>query len=453
MINQQTPNQGQRGKREKWISLFLTRLGLIFILLFWVSAIGSVFGAENPKKTPPSQRPPAFLKLSLDDALALFLKQNLDLLIVKYGIDSAKGRTITAGLFPNPTLSINTLTAYTQKCTFERCGGIMPVLTQLFEVAGKRGFRIESAGYGTKSSEAMFEDTVRKLRFAVKDAYYRVQVGRAHLKVDKKTYDRISRLLKGNTIPRIHDMDERDKIRFRILSVQAQAQVIHDIQDVDAATADLRVLLGLHPVTELELTTALEYYRVDPHRPQLLKFAENRPDIVAKRLVFSRRKAEFRLAKSISIPDVTVDLGYLVQGPMGPDNQQQWTFNVGIPLPIFDQNQGGIMVANADLLAAQADLQKTLNDLYVEVDTAYRRLVQSRRLVEVYRVGILEEAESLFRSTQEAYLKEKVSFLDMLEAGRTHSDLQEDYLEVLFSYQGMFCFWKFRRSRYPITAI
>ncbi|UCE63007.1 MAG: TolC family protein, partial [Nitrospirota bacterium] len=365
----------------------------------------------------------------------LFLKQNLDLLIVKYGIDSAKGRTITAGLFPNPTLSINTLTAYTQKCTLERCGGIMPVLTQLFEVAGKRGFRVESAGYGTKSSEAMFEDTIRKLRFAVKDAYYRVQVGRAHLKVDKNTYARISRLLKGNTIPRIHDMDERDKIRFRILSVQAQAQVIHDIQDVDAATADLRVLLGLHPVTELELTTALDYQRVDPHRPQLLKFAENRPDIVAKRLVFSKRKAEFRLAKSIAVPDVTVDLGYLVQGPMGPDNQQQWTFNVGIPLPIFDQNQGGIMVANADLLAAQADLQKTLNDLYVEVDTAYRRMVQSRNLVEAYRIGILEESESLYRSTREAYAKEKVSFLDMLDVGRTNANLKEDYLEVLFAYQ------------------
>ena len=141
------------------------------------------------------------------------------------------------------------------------------------------------------------------------------------------------------------------------------------------------------------------------------------------------------MAKSIAIPDVTVDLGYLIQGPMGPDNQQQWTFNVGIPLPIFDQNQGGIMVANADLLAARADLQKTLNDLYVEVDTAYRRMVQSRNLVEAYRGGVLEESESLVRSMREAYAKEKALFLDMLDAGRTNANLQEDYLEVLFAYQ------------------
>lgn len=435
MAIQLTQNQGQRGTHEKGNAPFLLHMGLVFILFWWVSSTGSVFAAKSPVKTQPNQPPPAYLKLSLDDALALFLKQNLDLLVVKYGIDAAKGRQITAGLFPNPTLSINTLTAYTQKCTLERCGGIMPVLTQLFEVAGKRGFRVESAGYGTKSSEAMFEDTVRKLRFAVKDAYYRIQVGREHLKVDKETYERVSLVLKGEFSPKMHELDQRERIRFRIESVQAQAQVIHDIQDIDAATADLRVLLGLSPLTEMELTTPLEYHRVDPHRPQLLKFAENRPDIVAKRLIFSKRKAEFRLAKSIAIPDVTVDLGYLVQGPMGPDNQQQWTFNVGIPLPIFDQNQGGIMVANADLLAAQADLKKTLTDLYVEVDTAYRRLIQSRNLVEAYRVGVLEESESLTRATREAYMKEKVSLLEMVDIGRTNANLQEDYLEVLFAYQ------------------
>ncbi|MDX1411048.1 MAG: TolC family protein, partial [Nitrospirales bacterium] len=426
MINQQTRNQSQRGPHEQWTPPSLMQMGLVFILLVLMSSIGEALAAETPVKTRQNQPPPAKLQLSLNDALALFLKKNMDLLVVKYGIDAAKGRQITAGLFPNPTFSVNTLTSYTQKCTLERCGGIMPVLTQLFEVAGKRGFRVESAGYGTKSSEAMFEDTVRKLRFAVKDAYYRIQVGREHLKVDKKMFDRISLVLKGKFMPNMHELDNRERIRFRIEAVQAQAQVIHDIQDIDAATADLRVLLGLNPLTELKLTTPLEYHRVDPHQPHLLKLAENRPDIVAKRLIFSKRKAEFRLAKSIAIPDVTVDLGYLVQGPMGPDNQQQWTFNVGIPLPIFDQNQGGIMVANADLLAAQADLQKTYNDLYVEVDTAYRRMVQSRNLVEAYRVGILEESESLVRSMREAYAKEDVSFLDMLDAGRTNANLQED---------------------------
>jgi len=436
MINQQTRNQGQQAKHEEWFSQSLRRMGLVFMLLcICGSSIGSVFAAEKPIKTQLNQRLPALLKLSLNDALALFLKKNLDLLIVKYGIDSAKGRTITAGLFPNPTFSINTLTAYTQKCTLERCGGIMPVLSQLFEVAGKRGFRVEGAKYGAKSSEAMFEDTVRKLRFAVKDACYRVQVGRQHLVVDKKVSARFSRILTGKTIRPIQGMNERDRIRFRIQSVTAKSQVIHDIQDIDAATADFRILLGLSPETELELTTALEYHRVDPHGPDLFKLAEDRPDIRAKHLLYSRRRAELRLANSIMYPDVTIDLGYLVQGPMGPDNQQQVTFNVGFPLPIFDRNQGGIMAASAELQAAQADLKKAFNDIYVEVDTAYRRMVQSRRLVETYRGGVLEDAKFLFNSAEKAYAEEKGSIYDLLDASRTANDLFENFLEALFSYQ------------------
>ena len=435
MFNPHTQIQDQEAPSEKWCVPYLIRVGVVCLFFYCVSSIGLAYSAEIPNQVRENQPQPTLLKLSLEDALALFLKQNFELIIGKYGIDSSKGRAITAGLFPNPTLTINTLTSYTQTCNLTRCGAVMTVLSQMFEVAGKRGFRIESAGYGTKSSEAMFEDTIRQLRFAVKDAYFRVQVGRQHLKVDKRTLKRIEKIIEGENAKSSTKIKEQDKIWFRIQSVEAQAQVIHDIQDIDAATGDLQILLGLNPEVELELTTPLEFHRVDPKGPQLHQVAVGRPDIQAKRLLFSRRKAELRLANSISVPNVNVDLGYMIQGPQGPDNQQQWTFNLGVPLPIFDQNQGGIMVANADLLAAQADLQKTLSDLRVEVDTAFRRMMQSRRLVEAYQSGVLEDVKKLFRLAEKAYDNEKGSAFELLEAGQTASDIFENYLEALFSYQ------------------
>ena len=435
MGNQCSQIKDPRGKCNTLASKYLIGLAAVF---FWLLGTipPDITLAQVGSSSKPNGRPSStLLTLSLDDALALFLKQNLELLIVKYGIDSAKGRTITAGLFPNPTLSINTLSAYTQTCNLGRCGSVMTVLSQLFEVAGKRGFRVEGAGFGAKSAEAMFEDSVRQLRFAVKDAYYRVQVGRQHLAVDQKRYERFREILSGEAIGPVQGIRERDLIRFRIQSVEAQSQVIHDIQDVDAATADLRILLGLSPESELELTTPLEYRRIDPHGPQLQRMAENRPDIRAKRLRFSQRKAELRLANSIKVPDVTIDLGYMVQGAQGPDNQQQWTMNFGVPLPIFDRNQGGILVANAEVRAAQADLQKTLNDLNVQVDMAFRRMVQSRRLVEAYRGGVLEDVQSLFNTAEKAYGEKKGTIYDFLDAARSTNDIQENYLEALFSYQ------------------
>ena len=62
----------------------------------------------------------------IDEALAIFLRQNQDLLIARYGIETAKAEKITAGLFPNTELSVTGFSAFTQKCTFSDCRAIMP---------------------------------------------------------------------------------------------------------------------------------------------------------------------------------------------------------------------------------------------------------------------------------------------------------------------------------------
>src|SRR5574341_1509233 len=86
-------------------------LGTALVVLTLASLGGtrSVPAAEVEKKAAQVEKKAEIgevpiLRLSLDEAVAVFLKQNLDLLITKFGIDYAKGQRITAGLFPNPTL-------------------------------------------------------------------------------------------------------------------------------------------------------------------------------------------------------------------------------------------------------------------------------------------------------------------------------------------------------------
>ena len=376
------------------------------------------------------------LRLSLDEALAVFLRQNQDLLIAKYGIETAKAQTITAGLIPNPELSVTGFAAFTQKCTFSDCRAIMPEISQLFEVAGKRGFRVESAEFGTQSAEASFEDTLRQLSFAVKDTYYRVQVASRHLEVDKRTRDRLKRFSEKMAGQATDGPNLEDVIRIQIQAVRAESWVIADIQDIEVASSELRILLRLLPETELELTTDLRYQRVDPDISNLrTHLTDNRPDIRAKRLLYSQRRSELKLANAMKYPDVTVGVGLMLQGPTGPDNQQQWIANLGVPIPVFDRNQGGIMGAATAVQMAEAALQKTLNDVQNEVNTAYRRLLHSRLLVETYGSSALNAAESLFNTVEQAYKDGKTTNLHFLDAARTASDIREAYLDALYNYQ------------------
>src|SRR5262249_45541626 len=66
-------------------------------------------------------------------------------------------------VLPNPVLSIGTVWSFAKKQFGEssnvlRSGQLHLQIQQLFEMAGKRGYRIESTSYGTQSAEANFEN-------------------------------------------------------------------------------------------------------------------------------------------------------------------------------------------------------------------------------------------------------------------------------------------------------
>lgn len=405
---------------------------------------GQAFAAEPERKIEPVESV-AVIRLSLDEALAVFLKQNLDVLMAKYGIDSAKGQRITAALFPNPSLYVGTIgsslkTQFGQPSNFTRSGQVITMVQQLFEMAGKRGYRIESADFGTQSAEASFEDAVRQLGFTVKDAYYRVQLAQRRLALAEENRDRFARILEVNTIRfKKGYIAEVDLIRIRLQIIDFQSQVIQYIQEADIARADLRQLLRVSPLTQLALTTDLDYKPVDPDITSLRRVAlEVRPDIRAKRHTQSQRAADLKLAMAYRYPDVTLGAGYGVQGAVGPDLQNQAMVNLNVPLLLFNRNQGGIVQAEVGVQQAEADLMKTINQVENEVEVAYRNLSQSRRLVETYRAGVLDDARLTLTIVERAYERGGATILDLLDAARTSRTIQLNYIESLYNYQHNF---------------
>jgi cobalt-zinc-cadmium efflux system outer membrane protein len=404
-------------------------LAVIFCLMNAVTpTIGNT--EELPSDSPP------VLRLTVNEALALFLKQNLDLLIAQFGIDSAKGQQITAQLFPNPVLNMGTMSSFTMGNTLAKSSELWANVQQLFEVAGKRGYRIESAKYGTESAEAAFEDAIRQLNFTVKDSYFHVQAAKRHLEIAQQNRDRFTRILDVNTIRfKKGFISGVDLIRIRLQVVDFDSTVIQSSQDLESALNDLRVVLALPPDTALELVTELEFHRIAPELPGLQQMAADRPDILVKRLTVSQRTAEFKLARALRYPDPSFGPGFTIQGPKGPDNPQQYTLGLSIPLPVFNRNQGGIVQGETAIRMAEADLRKTLIQAKNDVNVAFKTLVQSRRLVEVYQAGVLDDAKSSFSIIDNAYQRGGATILDLLDAARTAAAVQLNYIDALGMYQ------------------
>ncbi len=414
------------------------RLICFIIVLSVLSASAYPSSAASPSlASEQATEASKALRLSVNDALGLFVSQNLDVLIAKYGIEYTKGHEVTAWLFPNPLLSVGTLSSYTQGRTLSNSGQLFTQVAQLFELAGKRGYRIESAGFGTQSAEAVFEDAVRQLGFTVKNSFYRIQLAQRRLVLAEENREHFTRILDINTIRfKKGYIAEVDLIRIRLQMVDFHSQVIQSLQEAESARGDLRQLLRLSPKTVLELTTELGFRRIDPDIEKLRVAAlDVRPDIRAKSYTFSQRESELKLAKAYRIPDVAIGAGYAVQGPQGPDNPQQWALNFGLPLPLFNRNQGGIRQAEVSLQSAKTDLDKTVNLVENEVEVAYRNLLRSRQLVEAYFGAVLEDARSTFTIVERAYERGGATILDLLDAARTSRTIQQNYIEALFNYQ------------------
>lgn len=394
-----------------------------------------IWAKESGPSAPPA--PPPSLSLSVSEAVSLFLEHNLDLLMTKYGIDHAKGLAITAKLFPNPVFSLFGGTAFTQGQTFQGTRYITPQIEQMFLLAGKRGYRIESANYGIQAAEATFTNAIRELTLTLKDTYYQVQLASRRLDLAKDNQERFHRILTiGELRFKKGFIAEVDLIRLRLQAVDFGAQVIRFSQEVQTALNDLRLLLALPPTTDLVLTSDLVYKRVTPDIARLRTEAlDKRPDLQARRFVLSQQQANLKLAQAFRYPDPVVGGNFNLQGPDGPNNQQLYGLTLEVPLPIFDRNQGGISQAETAIQVAQVDLHKTTLAVQNEIEVTYRNLTQSQRLVEAYQAGVLDDARTTFFILEKAYQKGGVTLLDVLDAARTSQTILQNYLEALFEYQ------------------
>lgn len=402
---------------------------LIGLCLPVIGIAASPMQAAQPASTSPQ-------KLSIDDALALFLKNNFDVLAGKYGVEFSRAQQITAGLLPNPVLSVGLFSSFTQGCTASRCGGAMPQVSQLFLVAGKRGFRLESAELGTAASEAQFEDTVRQLSFTVQDTYYRVQAEQEHILVDRKIRDQIAGIVTGKASGLRPIPSEQRKIRLELLLVKSERAIITHLREIENAQSDLKMLLGLPPKTSLILTTPLAYRPYDPDLAALrLHVGDRRPDVKATRLLRAKREREMKLATALAYPDITVGAGVMLQGPQGPDNQQQWMVGLGVPLPLFNRNQGGIAQASIGVEAGEAEYRRVLNQALNEVEVAHHRLTQARRLIETYHAEVLERALTLLDLAKQAYATNELNILELVDASRAASETKDEYVDALYGYQ------------------
>ena len=106
-------------------------------------------------------------------------------------------------------------------------------------------------------------------------------------------------------------------------------------------------------------------------------------------------------------------------------------FQVGVPTPVWNRNQGGKYAAFAEYRRAVAASEQVELSLKDRLAVAYRRYRNSSQQVANYREKILPKAQRSLELIREGYQRGELNFLQVLVAQRTYFQTSLAYIDAL----------------------
>ncbi|MEJ1960756.1 MAG: TolC family protein [Gammaproteobacteria bacterium] len=108
--------------------------------------------------------------------------------------------------------------------------------------------------------------------------------------------------------------------------------------------------------------------------------------------------------------------------------------SLAIQLPLFNQGQGAVARAGAQVEQARARLDETELRVKNDVARGLDRLASAREVADAYRTAVLPQHELLVSSTQEEHNFMLVGVFELLQARRTQLDAYQAYLDAVRDY-------------------
>ena len=345
-----------------------------------------------------AEEPP--LQLTLTSALELFRRQNLQLVAERLQVEASRADRITAGLFPNPQLSLNGtfIEPRAPKLADAQFSGRVD---WLIETAGKRTYRTMGADAATRAADAHFFDIVRQLTMDVKEAFYGILLAQEHFNLSQENLKRFDEILRVNTIRfERGGISEAEMIKTRLQKLDFQNDVITATLELQTAKNHLKSLLNLPPAQPIEAVGELGQR---PDLPALAALQEQalttRPDLKAQQEEIHRMQSQLELARAQRMPDLTVGVEY---DTTAPDYHPAVGGGVSVPLPLFNRNQGEILKAQHQLQASQVELDRLRQQAALDIEQAYHQTAENLTLTSAFESGLLSDARETLAIAEHA---------------------------------------------------
>ncbi len=156
------------------------------------------------------------------------------------------------------------------------------------------------------------------------------------------------------------------------------------------------------------------------------------PELEAARQKIQHDKITIRREEAEPIPNLLLDVT-TIQSPVADTTQT--TLNVGLPLPIFDRNQGTVRQAQADLAQSHAEVRRVELDLRNRMATQFRDYESAWQRVVEFESAMLPKARRAFELLDGSYRARRAAWPDVLLAQRRWLTLKAEHIQNQLLYR------------------
>jgi len=364
--------------------------------------------------------------LTLRDLEQIALESNPTLVQASMAIQAAQGNYLQAGLYPNPAIGyLADEVGNDGGAGFQ--GGLVG---QEIITGGKLRLARAVASHEVQEARLVWEAQRRRVLNDVRAGYYEVllaqrmvEVAEQLVRIGEEGVQATEKLFAAQEVSRA------DVLQAQLEADKARLNLIEARNSLAAAWRRLVAVLGRPDMEPVPLAGQVEkdLPRFEWQETLEALWAQS-PELAQARAGVERAQCELARQYAMRVPNLGV------AAAVKNDTISHYTVadvELSLPLPLFDRNQGRILRAQADLVAARNEVRRVELVLYNRLAAAFEQYAISRQRVETYTQAILPNAQKSLDLVRLGYREGEFGYLSLLTAQRTYFEASLDYLRSL----------------------
>ncbi|QHT66878.1 TolC family protein [Rhodocytophaga rosea] len=375
------------------------------------------------------------LVLTYDEAKAQMLKENLRLIAAYYDINMAEARTIQAKVWNNPYLVWNQgVYSVEGNDYFNAQRQALIQFEQIFSIAGKHRNNVKLAKMSVEMNKLIVEDILRSLMLELSNTYTSLNSLQQQDTLYEAVLNNVGQLIAASEQQlRTGAIAGNEVVRLRSELIAIQAQALQNRNAIEEQMKNMRILLNLpanNYVRTSEKVTLIDSLQA---LPQLISYAlESRPDYRLKRRSIDYEKRNLKLQKSTSVPDIKFAYQPFDRGSNYVRPYEG--FNIELPIPLFDRNQGRIKESKIRVKQAETGFKQQENIVVNEITNAYYQLINTQKGLSNYSAQFIQQLEELNTNATTNYNRRNISILEYIDQQRIYIQTKIQEIELRNNY-------------------